>query len=84
VIRPRFAVPMSKIENFKLPIIGPLLRMWGAYPVRRGQTDVTAIERSLDLLRKGNLIMIAPEGTRQPALIKGKMDWPIWRRIRMR
>ena len=72
-VTPRFAVPMSKIENFSLPIFGRLLRFWGAYPVRRDQVDRPAVQNTLDLLREGHLVLIAPEGTRQPALIRAKV-----------
>jgi 1-acyl-sn-glycerol-3-phosphate acyltransferase len=68
----RFVVPMSKIENFRLPIFGQLIRWWGAYPVRRGQYDRSAVQHTIDLLREGHPVLIAPEGTRQPALIRGK------------
>lgn len=72
VVRPRFIVPMSKIENFSLPIFGQLMRLWGAFPVRRGQFDRMAIQFTIDLIHAGHLVLIAPEGTRQPALIRGK------------
>jgi 1-acyl-sn-glycerol-3-phosphate acyltransferase len=72
VVRPRFIVPMSKIENSSLPIFGQLMRMWGAFPVRRGQIDRTALQLSIELIQAGHLVLIAPEGTRQPALIRGK------------
>lgn len=72
VVRPRFIVPMSKIENFSLPIFGQLMRLWGAFPVRRGQIDRMAIQFTIELIEAGHLVLIAPEGTRQPALVRGK------------
>jgi 1-acyl-sn-glycerol-3-phosphate acyltransferase len=71
-VRPRFVVPMSKIENFRIPVIGLLMRLWGAYPVRRAEVDRAALQNTVDLLKRGNLVLMAPEGTRQPALIEGK------------
>jgi 1-acyl-sn-glycerol-3-phosphate acyltransferase len=72
VVRPRFIVPMSKIENFSLPIFGQLMRLWGVFPVRRGQIDRMALQFTIELVQAGHLVLIAPEGTRQPALIRGK------------
>jgi 1-acyl-sn-glycerol-3-phosphate acyltransferase len=61
----RFVVPMSKIENAKHPFIGPLIRMYGAYWVNRGEIDRKALTNSIELVKSGTLILIAPEGTRQ-------------------
>jgi 1-acyl-sn-glycerol-3-phosphate acyltransferase len=61
----RFVVPMSKIENASHPLIGPLIRMYGAYWVNRGEVDRKALINSIELLKSGTLILIAPEGTRQ-------------------
>jgi 1-acyl-sn-glycerol-3-phosphate acyltransferase len=71
-VRPRFVVPMSKVENFRIPIIGRLMRWWGAYPVRRNEIDRAALQTTIDLLKNGNLVLMAPEGTRQPTMIEGK------------
>ncbi|HRE46605.1 MAG TPA: lysophospholipid acyltransferase family protein [Aggregatilineales bacterium] len=72
VVRPRFAVPMSKVENFSLPIFGTLMKRWGAYPVHRDRTDKQAVQNTISLTEQGHLVLIAPEGTRSPALIRGK------------
>ncbi len=68
----RFVVPMSKIENFQHPLWGVLTRSWGCYPVRRGEVDRQALKTTIDLLQAGELVLIAPEGTRSPALIRPK------------
>ncbi len=72
VTRPRFPVPMSKAENFGGLVAGLFARSWGAYPVRRGAVDRRALQATLDLLDAGEVTMIAPEGTRSPALIRPK------------
>ncbi|HEX3049922.1 MAG TPA: lysophospholipid acyltransferase family protein [Aggregatilineaceae bacterium] len=72
VVKNRFLVPMSKIENYQHPIIGIMARSWGAYPVRRGEIDRQALASTLDLLNQGYAVLIAPEGTRNPALIEAK------------
>jgi 1-acyl-sn-glycerol-3-phosphate acyltransferase len=72
VVTRRFLVPMSKIENMQHPIIGLMGRLWGVYPVRRGEADRVALASTLELLRQGRPVLIAPEGTRSPALIEAK------------
>ena len=37
----------------------------GAFPVKRGQRDVVAIETAIGLAREGNVIAMFPEGTRR-------------------
>ncbi|HLY24829.1 MAG TPA: lysophospholipid acyltransferase family protein [Aggregatilineales bacterium] len=72
VVRPRFVVPMSKIENFRIPLVGLGMRLWGMYSVQRGAVDRTALQNTVELLKGGNLVLISPEGHRQPALGRGK------------
>jgi 1-acyl-sn-glycerol-3-phosphate acyltransferase len=67
-VRPRYVVPMSKIENFENPIVGILARTWGAYPVRRGEVDRDALRIAMALMKAGEVTLIAPEGTRNRAL----------------
>jgi 1-acyl-sn-glycerol-3-phosphate acyltransferase len=57
---------ISKIENFKVPVIGWYLRMADYIVVDRGneESKVEMLEKSTDCLRKGISIMIFPEGTR--------------------
>lgn len=71
-IRPRFLQTMTKIENYDLPLFSNFMRIWGAYPVSRGEVDRRALEFTLKLLEQGHLALIAPEGTRQPAMIEAK------------
>jgi 1-acyl-sn-glycerol-3-phosphate acyltransferase len=55
---------MAKAELFK-PVLGPLLRAGGAFPVRRGEQDIEAIEASVKLCREGKIVAMFPEGTRR-------------------
>lgn len=64
-VKNRFVLPMSKIENSRHPIIGPLVRFYGGYTVNRGEVDRKALTNSIELIKSGQLILIAPEGTRQ-------------------
>jgi 1-acyl-sn-glycerol-3-phosphate acyltransferase len=61
---PREVVMMSKVENFWHPILGILVRLYGAFPVRRGEVDLWAIRRSLEVLDNDEVLLMAPEGTR--------------------
>ena len=55
---------MGKIELFN-PVLGPLLRAGGAFPVRRGEGDAEAIEAAVRLARAGEVVAMFPEGTRR-------------------
>ncbi len=72
VVGPRFVVAMSKIENYRVPVLGGLMRLWGTYPLLRGEVDRRALDFTIKLLNDGELVLIAPEGTRQPAMIEAK------------
>jgi 1-acyl-sn-glycerol-3-phosphate acyltransferase len=69
---PRHIVPMAKIEVYNYPIVGIFPRMWGVVPVRREEVDRRAIQGALDVLRAGEIILVAPEATRSPQLQQGK------------
>jgi len=55
---------MAKSELFKIPILSPLIKFLGAFPVKRGKADVEAIKTALRLLDEGHIVGIFPEGTR--------------------
>ena len=55
---------MAKKELFRVPIIGPLIRRVGAFPVDRGKPDRAAIRRAEATLRAGIAVGMFPEGTR--------------------
>lgn len=55
---------MAKEELFHHPLLGLVLRRLGAFPVKRGQIDRSAIKRSMEVLKKGNVLGVFPEGHR--------------------
>ena len=56
---------MAKEELFEInPIFSWLISKLGAFPVRRGAKDNTAIEKALESLGEGRIFVIFPEGTR--------------------
>lgn len=65
---PRQIVGMAKIEVYQYPVVGIVPRLWGVIPVRREEVDRRAIQAALEVLRVGELILVAPEGTRNPVL----------------
>ena len=69
---PRDIVPLAKIEVYDYPIIGIFPQLWGVIPVRREEVDRRAIKRALDVLAAGEILLVAPEGTRNDELQPGK------------
>jgi 1-acyl-sn-glycerol-3-phosphate acyltransferase len=65
---PRNVVPLAKIEAFHYPVVGIFPRIWDAIPVMREGFDREAIRKALLVLRTGELLLMAPEGTRNPSL----------------
>lgn len=54
---------MAKEELFHSPVRW-LVRFMGGFPVKRGEADRQAIRAADELLKKGNVFFIFPEGTR--------------------
>ena len=55
---------MAKIELFTWTISGLAVRLFDAFPVRRGGSDRIALRRALRLLESGEVLGMFPEGTR--------------------
>lgn len=64
---------MAKEELFRSPLLGAWMRWVGTFPVRRGTADRKALKHAIDLLIRGKVICIFPEGTRSP---DGKLQAP--------
>jgi 1-acyl-sn-glycerol-3-phosphate acyltransferase len=62
---------MGKAELFN-PVLAPILRGAGAFPVRRGEHDLQAIETAVRLCREGKLVAMFPEGTRRAKGLRKK------------
>ncbi len=61
---PRYPLFMAKREMITWPILGPAFRMFGAFPVRRGGADLSAIRAASELVNEGKMVVMFPEGTR--------------------
>lgn len=55
---------MAKEELFKNKLFAAFIRMLGAFPVKRGTGDMSVIEESTQILKRGDNLVIFPEGTR--------------------
>ena len=59
---------MAKKELFKIPLLSPLIKMLGAFPVDRSGSDVGAIKKSVEMLKEGKCVGIFPQGHRYPGV----------------
>jgi len=55
---------MAKIELFRIPVLGWLLRKAGIIPVDRDKADVTSLKTAMKYLKNGEKVGIFPEGRR--------------------
>ena len=56
---------MTKEEMWKSPLLGSFLDSVGAFPVHRDGADRLALERAQDVLERGDVVILFPEGTRR-------------------
>jgi 1-acyl-sn-glycerol-3-phosphate acyltransferase len=62
VRRPVYFV--AKRELFEKRWQGWLLNALGAFPIRRGESDDESMDTALEILKRGDVVVIFPEGTR--------------------
>ncbi|NEQ44561.1 MAG: 1-acyl-sn-glycerol-3-phosphate acyltransferase [Leptolyngbya sp. SIOISBB] len=55
---------MAKEELFNVPVLAPAIRLYGAYPVKRGSADRSAIREALKQLEQGWAVGVFLQGTR--------------------
>jgi 1-acyl-sn-glycerol-3-phosphate acyltransferase len=63
-LQPRPLTGFAKAETWDNPILRPIFNLWEAIPLQRGEADINAIRSALDVLEAGQILAIAPEGTR--------------------
>jgi len=61
---PRPIFSMAKQSLHKIPLFGSLIRAFHSFPVKRGVYNREAMEKAIELLKAGNLVVMFPEGTR--------------------
>ena len=57
---------MAKKELFKVPVLAPLIKLLGAFPIDRGGSDVGAIKSAMKIVNDGRCLGIFPQGHRYP------------------
>lgn len=55
---------MAKVELFRFPVLGALLRALEVFPVERGTGGVSALKGAIRFLRAEKKVLMFPEGTR--------------------
>jgi 1-acyl-sn-glycerol-3-phosphate acyltransferase len=63
-LQPRRVHGMLLAERWKIPVLNWALDVTETIPLQRGVADIDAIRKGLLALEKGEMIVIAPEGTR--------------------
>lgn len=61
---PRLVHWMAKEELFKNKLVSKFIRYFGAYPINRKTRDTSAARTTFELLEKGEIVGIFPQGTR--------------------
>ncbi len=62
---PRTLYFMAKVEAHRVPGLGQLMRSFGAFAVRRGESDRDAVRTMRQIVRDGHALGMFAEGTRQ-------------------
>ncbi len=55
---------LSKRELFAHPVVAWLLNSLGAFPIARGTGDSAAMDAARQILERGDVVLVFPEGTR--------------------
>jgi 1-acyl-sn-glycerol-3-phosphate acyltransferase len=63
-LAPRKMSALAKIETWDNKFKGWLFGLWDSIPIRRGEVDLLAVRGCIAALSAGNILWVAPEGTR--------------------
>jgi 1-acyl-sn-glycerol-3-phosphate acyltransferase len=69
---PRTIFYMAKSEIHEVRVFGPLIRGFGAFAVRRGESDREAVRLAREVVADGNALGLFVEGTRQRSGVPGQ------------
>jgi 1-acyl-sn-glycerol-3-phosphate acyltransferase len=65
---------MAKIELHRVKLIGPFIRSFGAFSVRRGESDREAVRLMRQCVQDGDALGLFVEGTRQRSGVPGDVQ----------
>ncbi len=71
---PRNIRYMAKIELHQVKLIGPFIRSFGAFSVRRGESDRDAVRLMRQCVQDGDALGLFVEGTRQRTGVPGDVQ----------
>jgi 1-acyl-sn-glycerol-3-phosphate acyltransferase len=71
---PRTIYYMAKVEAHRVPGLGQLIRAFGTFPVRRGESDREAVRTMREIVRDGKALGLFAEGTRQRSGVPGEIQ----------
>ena len=71
---PRTLYFMAKVEVHRVPGLGELMRAFGTFAVRRGESDREAVRRMREIVREGGALGMFAEGTRQRSGVPGPVQ----------
>lgn len=71
---PRTLYFMAKVEAHRVPGLGELMRAFGTFAVRRGESDRDAVRRMREIVREGGALGMFAEGTRQRSGVPGPVQ----------
>jgi len=63
---PRQMSPLARESLFDVPLLGRLITWLGSIPIDRDGMGISGIKESLRHLKRGEMVLIFPEGTRSP------------------
>jgi 1-acyl-sn-glycerol-3-phosphate acyltransferase len=70
---PRTIYYMAKIEAHRVPGLGQLIRAFGTFSVRRGESDREAVRMMRRIVADGHALGLFVEGTRQQSGVPGEV-----------
>jgi 1-acyl-sn-glycerol-3-phosphate acyltransferase len=70
---PRTVRFMAKAELHQVKVIGPLIRSFGTFSVRRGESDREAVRLMRQCVQEGDALGLFVEGTRQLSGVPGEV-----------
>jgi 1-acyl-sn-glycerol-3-phosphate acyltransferase len=73
VLSPRTIYYMAKVEAHRVPGLGQLIRAFGTFSVRRGESDREAVRMMRRVVADGQALGLFVEGTRQLSGVPGEV-----------